>query len=363
MGVDKDMTELQSSFSICATMVANEFIDQYMAAASGEYVKVYLYLLRHQDRLTEVASIADALNHTEADVRRALAYWERLGVLKARGKEEDGREAAAAGAVSSAGEAEAVAAAAAAKAPGKAETAGLPAPAADRRAKVRPVYTPDQVSRLAGDEEFSQLLYIAQKYLNKVFTQREGEVLAYLYDGLHMSFDLLEYLLEYCVQGGHTSIRYIETVALNWHEKELDTVEKAKAYASGFMKDSFAVMKAFGLSDRHPGEAEKEMITRWVQVYGFTRELIVEACNRTLRATHNPSFPYADKILSEWRKEGVKSMQDVEALDQKRARSQSQNKTRKKEQGTANRFHNFEQRDTNYDSLVLEQVKSWIGEQ
>lgn len=28
-------------------MVANEFIDRYMAVANGEYVKVYLYLLRH----------------------------------------------------------------------------------------------------------------------------------------------------------------------------------------------------------------------------------------------------------------------------------------------------------------------------
>ena len=351
------MTELQSSFSISATMVANEFIDQYMAAASGEYVKVYLYLLRHQDRSVEVASIADALNHTEADVRRALAYWERLGVLKTQGRGHGSREAAAAASVSPAGAEEA------AKAAGLPGTLERPVPAADNKAKVRPIYTPDQVEKLTGDEEFSQLLYIAQKYLNKVFTQREGEVFAYLYDGLHMSFDLLEYLIEYCVQGGHTSIRYIETVALNWHEKGLDTVDQAKSYASGFMKDSFAVMKAFGLSDRHPGEAEKEMITRWIQVYGFTRELIVEACNRTLRATHNPSFPYADKILSEWRKEGVKNIKDVEALDQKRTRNQSQNKTRKKEQGTGNRFHNFEQRDTNYDSLVLEQVKSWIGEQ
>ena len=60
------------------TVVTNEFIDQYMASANGEYVKVYLYLLRHQNELIEVGAIADALNHTEADVRRALAYWEKV---------------------------------------------------------------------------------------------------------------------------------------------------------------------------------------------------------------------------------------------------------------------------------------------
>ena len=52
-----------------------------MAAANGEYVKVYLYLLRHQQDNVDVERIADDLNHTEADVRRALAYWERMGAL------------------------------------------------------------------------------------------------------------------------------------------------------------------------------------------------------------------------------------------------------------------------------------------
>ena len=56
------------------TVVSNEFIDQYMAAANGEYVKVFLYLLRHEREELDLASIADALNHTEADVKRALAY-------------------------------------------------------------------------------------------------------------------------------------------------------------------------------------------------------------------------------------------------------------------------------------------------
>ena len=63
-------------------MVANEFIDRYMAVANGEYVKVYLYLLRHDGREITVGEIADALNHTESDVKRAIAYWVRLGVLE-----------------------------------------------------------------------------------------------------------------------------------------------------------------------------------------------------------------------------------------------------------------------------------------
>ena len=72
---------MRNQFEIHATLVADEFIDTYMASANGEYVKVYLYILRHQNEKVDLPSIADALNHTEADVRRALAYWEKMGVL------------------------------------------------------------------------------------------------------------------------------------------------------------------------------------------------------------------------------------------------------------------------------------------
>lgn len=380
------MMGLRSSFQVSATLVANEFIDQYMAAANGEYVKVYLYLLRHQDKAVELDAIADALDHTEADVRRALAYWEKLGVLTpglrepaaadpssqmkprliaVEGGAGDSRTVDRSAVKSGTDKADIGAATLAVPAQ-PAPAAASPAAETSRREpphqEQRRQYGAEQINKLAGDEEFAQLLYIAQKYLNKVFTQRECEVFAYLYDGLQMSTEVLEYLVEHCVQGGHNSIRYIETVALNWHERQLDTVEKAKAYSSGYMKDSFAVMKAFGLSDRHPGDMEKEMINRWFAVYGFTRELVVEACNRTLSAIHNPSFRYADKILSEWKKAGVKNLNDVEQLDRKRTKQPAQSAGRKADHGN-NRFHNFEQRDTDYDSLVLEQVKSWIGEQ
>ena len=71
----------KNNINAAVTAVSNTFIDEYMGTASGEYVKVYLYLLRHEGENIEIPDIADALNHTEADVRRALAYWERTGVL------------------------------------------------------------------------------------------------------------------------------------------------------------------------------------------------------------------------------------------------------------------------------------------
>ena len=71
----------KSSFKVNATVISNAFIDEYMAGANGEYVKEYLYLMRHEGEEVTVSMIADALNHTEADVARALAYWKKTGVL------------------------------------------------------------------------------------------------------------------------------------------------------------------------------------------------------------------------------------------------------------------------------------------
>lgn len=335
----------KSSFKINGTIISNQFIDDFMASANGEYIKEYLFLMRHEGEEVTVSMIADALNHTEADVARALSYWKKAGVLSDA-------------AVSKPEVSPAVSETACSGRPAEPVKKEIPAPSASRKS-----YTPDQISGLAGDEDFSQLLYIAQKYMNKVFTQRECEVFAYLYDGLHMPAELLEYVVEYCVQGGHTSIRYIETVAISWHEKGFKTVDDAKNNALTFSKDSFAVMRAFGLSDRNPGDSEREYMDKWFRTYGFTKELVIEACSRTLTATHSPSFPYTDKIIEGWKKAGARTMEDIKRLDEQHAdrKKSGGDKGTKAPAGAKgkngqNQFQNFPQREIDYDALILEQL-------
>ena len=403
---------MKDRWSVPVTAVANEFIDTYMAAANSEYVKVYLYVLRHQGEDITIELIADALNHTESDVRRALSYWKKAGVLTAseqgqpvqgepvrpesgghtftRG--QDGGQAAVPDLRVEPFQRETGTA-------GRAEVRGMtgmrepavvqePAVVRERTETTGqedgciPVYSTEQVNRLAQDEEFSQLLYIAQKYMNKVFTPRDCQVFAYLYEGLSMSSELLEYLVEYCVQNGHISVRYMETVAMSWHEKGIRTALEAKDYSASYNRDSFAVMKAFGINNRKPAAPEQKLMDKWFRDYGFSREVVLEACSRTITAIHNPSFQYADKILSDWQKAGVRGLADIKDLDAKRtaAREESGESREKRlqkydsgvssaRQGSgarkksSNQVHNFKQRDTDYDALVLKQVKEWVGQQ
>ena len=350
------------------TVVSNEFIDQYMAAANGEYVKVFLYLLRHEREDLDLASIADALNHTEADVKRALAYWKRTGVLAEDDREEaDGRE----------------------------EFAPDPQIPERKRENFEPdLRTPERkqedfeptrrilgreesrlpetgdtyerMRRLSSDEEFSALLYAVQQYLGKTFTQIECEKFAFFYDGLHMSGELLEYLAEYCAGGGHSSIRYIEKVAISWYQAGIRTREEAREYTARFSGDTAAVLKAFGITGRTAGTAEQDFIRRWFKEYGFDKSLVVEACSRTITATGSASFPYADKILKGWSEQQVRTLKDVEALDRKRQqrkaekeqaagadrRGGSGRETSGRKRAGANGFRNFEERTGDIDDFV-----------
>ncbi len=323
--------ELNHKIQVNGTLVPNAFIDEHMAKASGEYVKVYLYLLRHQGEAADAGTVAEALHYTEGDVIRAVSYWEKAGVLEVQEEK-------------------------------------VPAASLSESDTYMTGKKKDKVNLPADDDDFTQLLYIAQKYMNKIFTRRECEIFAYLYGELKLPAELLEYLVEFCVQNGHTSIRYMETVAINWHKKGIATVEEAKGYTAGFHKDAFAVMKAFGLNDRRPAAAERQFIESWFRDYGFTREVVLEACNRTIKSTHTPSFNYADKILTEWKKAGVKNLSDVEDLDMIR-QSQEKGKSQEKrgegkraDSRRGNRFHNFEQSATDYDSLMMEKVRARMKE-
>ena len=209
-------------------------------------------------------------------------------------------------------------------------------------------------SQLSSDEEFSQLLYVVQQYRKKPLTPTDCDKFAYLYDELHMSAELLEYVAEYCVQEGYTSVRYMESVALSWHKNGIVTINEAKSYSEGFSKNSFAVMKALGQTGRAPATAEKKLIDKWFQKYGFSKEIVLEACNRTILAIHAPSFEYVDTILTSWSKEKVKTLKDVEVLDEKHKNKKEEKRQNPAEAGrkgqskrtvspvnSGNRFNNF----------------------
>ncbi len=73
----------------------------------------------------------------------------------------------------------------------------------------------------------------------------------YWLDELHFSTDLVEYLVEYCITKGHSSLRYMNKVALGWADAGIKTVDQAKDDAAAHSQIYYTVMKALGITGRN----------------------------------------------------------------------------------------------------------------
>lgn len=247
-GEDGERAEMEIQFQegIKAeiTCVPNAFIDEYLAEASGEYVRVYLYLLRHLRENLKIHSIADALNLTDYDIKRAIFYWEKRGIFKegtAKAVEEEIRSEEAAR------HSEEVLHRKQANNFTKlsffAEKNQKHLPLTEKNlslAKQNVSFTQrnllpiEEKKQEINEEEFEGILYVAQYLLPGGVSRSHIQKFEYMVEYLGMSSELIEFLLDYCASIGKTSPRYIESVALDWHEKRIQTVKQAKSLIEQF---------------------------------------------------------------------------------------------------------------------------------
>ena len=326
---------LQDGRTPDASLVPDDFVDFYMPQANGEFVKIYLYLLRlaHKPDVRPTLSVlADVLSCTEKDVLRALRYWEKAGLVSLSYEEKT------------------LCGISLCSLPVH-DRAGEPAhssPAQDTSAAAPAVPKPERLSgsrvrQLQKDNsEIRQLLFLAEQYLGRTLSPTDISRILYFYDVLHFPMDLLEYLIEYCVSRGSTSLHYIEKVGLEWHRDGIRTVKMApKTRTSAWNKSYFSILKAFGIRNRNPIPSETEFMDRWLTEYGFSQDIIAEACSRTVTQTGQPSFQYAEGILSNWKQQGVKTLADISSLDAKHRESQQKQPAQRSGRTTANRFQQF----------------------
>lgn len=343
---------LRNRFQGNTTLLDNEFIDQYMLKANGEYVKVYIFLLRHINTPSislSISQIADRLEHTEGDIVRALKYWEKEGLLTLEYNEDGQVIGLEMGKVPK-------------DSPSSSEDKNPALPPSSSTSADSIVSQDVQsapVTSFKNRKELKQILFIAEQYLQKALSRTEVDAITYFYETLGFSVDLIEYLIEYCVENGHRSIHYIQKVALSWSESNIKTVEEARNTSAIYNKTCYSVLNAFGIKGRAAAAPELELIKKWTEIDGFDLSLILEACNRTISAIHQPSFEYADKILSNWRAKKVHTLNDIKALDsafeqQKSAKKPAAESVSALQQKNS-KFRNFEERSyTDMNELTKE---------
>lgn len=342
-----------------ATVLDNEFIDHYMVRANGEYVKVYLLLLRRMNQSSgylSVSELADLLECTEKDILRALRYWKSEGLLDYLDDTPDDPSPKS-------------------TAPSPAASSGLhdvqsgymtssiPADSVSDSAALASTTNIQQYRSRKERAEFKELLFVAEQYLGKTLSATDIDQITYFYDTLNMSAELIEYLIEYCVENGHKSMHYINKVALSWHEENITTVNLAKTSSFLYNKNCYCVLNAYGIKGRGPAASEIAYIRKWSEEYGFALEVILEACDRTMNSIHQPSFDYTDSILKRWKDKNVRQLKDIDAVDadyrKEKERAKELAKERKRQQQAQkpvssqnNKFNNFDGRS--YDMNDLE---------
>lgn len=298
-----------------STVVSNLFIDEYMKDANDAQLKVYFYLLRmlNADQAISVSGIADKFNHTEKDVIRALKYWEKQQILdldfdenKAlvgihlRDLSAQATPASQHNVLLTSGPVQAQNTAGNSIISAAVAQPVQTAPQETTPVYTKPAYSLDQLREFKEREETSQLLFIAEAYIGKPLTPSEIKTILFFTDVLHFSDDLIDYLLQYCVERGKKDFKYIEKVAVNWAEEGITTPKQAQKFSTRYDKSVYSIMNSLGRSTA-PTAKELEFINRWTREYGFSTDIILEACERSSLATDRHRFEYAEGILSSWK--------------------------------------------------------------
>ena len=354
-----------------STYVSNIFIDEYMQDANDAQIKIYLYLLRMMSANlpTSVPALADKFNHTESDVLRSLKYWEKKGLISLEYDASQNltgihMEDIVANAQRRYGRRKSDSSLRSILSPVISEepviTAQLSA------VPERPNYTASQLKSFKQSEG-SNLLFIAEQYFGRTLTPTEMSTVYYIHDELRFSDDLLDYLMQYCVDNHKKDFRYMEKVAINWNQQGIKTPKQACAEIYRHDSDIITIMKALGM-ENSPTEKEGTFIQKWRGELGFSMEIILEACDRTVMATQKNRLKYCDSILRSWHEKGVNTREDIARLDadftadlaKKRSKasvSSIDSKLRLSDSsnrpgGTQNRFNQFQQ--NTYDFVELE---------
>lgn len=291
-------------------LVSSQFIEEYMPKANAAFVTIYLYAinLAHKGEKVEYASIASALNLLESDVVQAFSYWKDEGVLRL---EEDEVILGTLGR--------------AVKSVPNAPKQSIPKEAANKETTTEPVkvrqtrpgYAPGEAAgAIHNNSTLSEMVMLAQEILGKTLNPTDTETLYWFYEGLKFSPEVILMLLEYCVSKEKRRMSYIEKVAVSWHERGItsmnavnDHIQK-ESERTGYI---YSIRKLFGITDRALSQSEEQFITRWQNMYMMEEDMVSHAYEQCIIQTAKLSFPYIEKILERWHKQGIHTVEQAEA--------------------------------------------------
>lgn len=306
--------------------------EHHLKLASGTQIKVLLYLLAYPDVGLREENIASELGISKEDVSDAVLYWINAQILSGSDGEYYPSEA-----VHSTPPAKPV------LQPVK-ETVSLSTPEARAALSSETQFPPKEIAgAVNGSTAIKCLFDTYEKLAGRPTKHAERQTLMVLVEEIGLPCEVAMMLIEYCFNIDKATPAYMKAVALDWIESGIDDIPKAEERikllrnrhtAEGRLKQKFGITSAFS-------QKQKQMIAEWSDM-GISEALLDEAYDITMNNTGKPSFPYMDKILREWIKNGITEPSQLESRKKTEIAEKAPSySTSEIEQRTYNKYKNI----------------------
>lgn len=306
------------------TPISNVFIEKYMPFARGEFVKVYLLLLKYNfsnEPGVNSSILASSLNLLESDVMNALNYWNDQGVIKFVPVD-------------------------------KMNNFSIEFVPLDNDLSST---SPDvNLLDALNNTETNDMLRDIERILCRPLSTKEMEIYLGWQKDFSFTSELILILIEYCASKGKVDYRYIEKVALAWNDMGIKTIEKAQSHIKQ-TEDKWVkirqILNYLGINNSEIMKPQEELLNKWINVYKFDIQLIKKACDICFQRLNRADFKYIDGILSKWFNDNIKTLDDVAIKDKQHKNNSKNSSTNYQKNLKASGFNNFEPRSYDYDSL------------
>lgn len=311
-------------FYLLDSKVENIFINEYLPAAPGDYVKVFLYAAMYAEHRLEMNNdaIAKQLGLTREEVLAAWEYWEQMGLVKRRYLPESG-----------AGESAVVFVNLKEQLYGKNKEAA--------RGETKAGKSGDS---FFGSAAIKALFSDIERTFGRSLSSTEiTQILNWMRD-FGATPEAVFFAVKYCVEKNKTSLKYIEKIVKEWAEEGLETTDQISEKLQEQDEKYYRyrrVLKALGFT-RNATEAERRLMDDWFDTMGYSMERVLEACTKTAGIS-SPNFNYVNKVLENWKNEAEAKGRDInkkvvvtqgvlnQYYDYLRAKAEKEAEARKKE--------------------------------
>ena len=300
------------------TIVSNIFIDKYMADARGEYIKVYLLGLKYcqSGELGATSNIiSSSLNLLESNVLDAWEYWHEKGIVKLTPIDSNDNYRVE-----------------------FLDLSNCTFPEIDQSVNL--------LNEL-DNSSIKSMFFEIESLIGRPLSSKEMTIYLDWQKEFNFSPELILLLIQYSVSKGKTDFRYIEKIAIGWHDAKISNVSDAQQFIKQNEDKRITmrkVLKYLGLSSENIAKPQEQILEKWITIYKFPIEIIYKACDICFERLNKAEFKYIDAILNSWFKTNVKTLQDIERVNKKSFKSNAT-------QTTKGSFGDFEQRNYNFDEL------------